>query len=307
MTLTHADDDFHPIARDEDSWTETCWFAAAVPERGLGIWTYPLFRPRLGIMSCGVYVWERGAEELWKLPYYRTYWHLPFPREQSLTDLTLPNGLSYRCLEPLTRYHVTYADGDALTIDLEFTALHPAHEHGVKDGLGHFDQLGRVDGEIVLYGERIPVDCIEMRDRTWGPRRESRQKTILAYDYGAASGTSGFHCATLFDTESRQYRLMTGFVLRQQGVQRVRDAVRHVVRDPEGRAERIEVRGTVEDGTAFEAHGEVVSRFGMPSTPWFNWVSMVRWRLPDGSTGFGEDQETWSPERLRSLRRELSE
>lgn len=112
--LTAADDGFHPIAREDDSWTETCWFAAGVPERGLGVWTYPLFRPRLGIMSCGIYVWEQGAEELWQLPYYRTYRHLPFPQGQQLTELSLSNGLSYRCLEPLTCYHVAYEDGDSL-------------------------------------------------------------------------------------------------------------------------------------------------------------------------------------------------
>lgn len=301
--LTAADDGFHPVAREDDSWTETCWFAAGVSERGLGVWTYPLFRPRLGIMSCGIYVWEQGVEELWQLPYYRTYWHLPFPQGQQLTELSLSNGLSYRCLEPLTCYHVAYEDGDSLSLDLTFDALHPPHEHGVRDGLGHFDQLGRLTGEIVLYGERIPVDCIEMRDRTWGPRRESRQKTMLAYDYGARSETSGFHCSTLFDAERQQYRLLTGFVLREHGLRHVTEAVRDVVRDPGGRPERIEVCGRDEDGAEFEVCGEIVSRWGMPSTPWFNWVSTVRWSLPDGSEGYGEDQETWSPERFRALRR----
>lgn len=300
--LTARDDEFHPVAREEDSWAETCWFAAAVPERGMGIWTYPLFRPRLGIMSCGIYVWESGAEELWQLPYYRTYWHLRFPEGQRLTDLALENGLRYRCLEPLTRYRVEYEDGDALKIDLEFEALHPPHPHGIRDGLGHFDQLGRLTGEIVLYGERIPVDCFEMRDRTWGPRRESRQKTILAYDYGARSATSGFHCSSLFDRETQQYRLMTGFVLREGGAVHLAEAVREVERDAQGRPLRVEIRARDAEGGDVAVSGEVVSRFGMPSTPWFNWVSMVRWTLPDGSTGYGEDQETWSPERFRALR-----
>jgi hypothetical protein len=303
--LSAADDSFHPVARDDISWTETCWFAAAVPERGIGIWTYPLFRPRLSIMSCGIYVWEQGAEEIWQLPYYRTHWHLPFPADQDLTDLTLSNGLSYRALEPLTKYAIAYEDGDAISLELEFEALHPASAHGLRDGRGHFDQLGRVKGELVLYGERIPVDCIEMRDRTWGPRRESKQSTMLGYSYGARSETSGFHCTTLFDDESGQFKLLFGFVLREGGMRPVAEAVREVVRDGQGRPERIEIRGTDEDGVGFEASGEAVSRFGMPSTPWFNWVTLMRWTLPDGSEGFGEDQETWSPERFRRLRRSL--
>jgi hypothetical protein len=301
--LTAADDHFHPVTHDDDAWTETFWFAAAVPERGLGVWTYPLFRPRLGIMSCGVYAWEPDAEELWQLPYYRTYWHMRFPEGQRLTELSLSNGLSYRCLEPLTRYQIAYEDGDAMTLDLTFAALHPPHAYGVRDGLGHLDQLGRVTGEIVLYGERIPVDCIEMRDRTWGPRRESRQKTIFAYDYGARSATSGFHCSSLLDAERQEYRLMTGFVLREHGLRRLTEAVRQVDRDEFGRPAAVALRGRDEDGAEFEAHGEVMSRFGMPSTPWFNWGSIVRWTLPDRSRGYGEDQESWSPERFRALRR----
>ena len=305
-TLTPLDDEFHPIARDDDAWTETCWFAAHVAERGLGVWTYPLFRPRLGIMSCGIYVWETGGEELWQLPYYRTYWHMPFPREQKLTKLELPNSLRYTCLEPLTRYHVGYEDGDALTIDLTFEAIHAPHELGVKEGRGHWDQFGRYTGELVLYGERIPVDCIDMRDRTWGPRRESKQKTILGYDYGARSATSGFHTSSLYDAETGRYKLLTGYVLREHGLRVVTEAWRDVDRDAQGRPVRVEVNGVDEDGVEFRAEGRVVSRFGMPSTPWFNWVTLMRWTLPDGTEAIGEDQETWSPERFRALRRGAS-
>ena len=55
---------------------------------------------------------------------------------------------------------------------------------------------------------------------------------------------------------------------------------------------------------AFEASGEVLSRLSMPSTPWFVWACVVRWTLPDGSTVFGEHQDTWSPAALRGLLRE---
>ncbi|MCB1246901.1 MAG: hypothetical protein KDB69_06535 [Acidimicrobiia bacterium] len=300
--LSPDDDRFHPITRDADTWTETCWFAAHVPERGMGIWTYPLFRPGLEIMACGVYVWDFESSELWQLPYYRTYWHMRFPRDCDLDHLRLENGLSYDVIEPLTTYHVGYSDGDALSIDLEFDAIHDPHPLMGKEGVGHFDQLGRVTGEIVLYGETIEVDCIEMRDRTWGPRRERKQQTILAYDYGARSETSGFHCSSLFDRERSAYRLLTGFVLTEDGKFDLADATRHIERDPGGRPTHIRVEGHIENGEPFTVTGEVISRFGKPSTPWFNWVSLVKWTLPDGSEAFGEDQETWSPERLREMR-----
>ena len=43
-----------------------------------------------------------AREELWQLPYYRTWWHLPIPDGIEASSFELPNGLSYERLEPLT-------------------------------------------------------------------------------------------------------------------------------------------------------------------------------------------------------------
>lgn len=297
------DDRLHPGRTEDRSWTETAWFAAAVPERGLAVWTYPLFRPELGVMSCGIYVWEPGAEELWQLPYYRTWWHLPMPDDLDLAGFRLPNGLGYECLEPLTAYRVTYVDGEELELDLTFRALHPPHGVGVEaGGHGHLDQLGRVSGEIVLSGERIAVDCIEMRDRTWSPRRESRKRTFVTYSYGAA-GESGFHLSTRLDPKLGENRILTGFRLRDGEVVPFRDGTCRIERDEAGRPVGVEVAATDEHGGELKVTGEVVSRLSMPSTPWFVWACVVRWRLPDGTELFGEHQDTWSPAALRRLGR----
>lgn len=303
--LGPADDRLHPGRTEDRSWTETAWFAAAVPERGLAVWTYPLFRPELGVMSCGIYVWEPGAEELWQLPYYRTWWHLPLPEGLDLTRFRLPNGLGYECLEPLTSYRITYADGEALELDLTFCALHPAHAVGVvAGGHGHLDQLGSVRGEIVLNGESIEVDCIEMRDRTWSPRRESRQRAYVTYSYGAATG-GGFHLSTRHDPELGENRILTGFRLVDGAVRPFEGGSCTVDRDAGGRPLRVRLTAVDADGGEFEAAGEVVSRLAMPSTPWFVWACLVRWTLADGSEAFGEHQDTWSPAALRGLQREL--
>ena len=299
--LTAADDRLHPGTTDDRSWTETAWFAAAAPERGLAVWTYPLFRRELGVMSCGIYVWEPGAEELWQLPYYRTWWHLPIPDGLDLTRFTLPNGLGYECLEPLTAYRVTYADGDAIELDVTFRALHPAHGVGVTEGgRGHLDQLGRVTGELVLAGERIAIDCVEMRDRTWSPRRESRQRAFLTYSYGASADGTGFHVSTRFDHELGRNTLLTGFVLRDGATHELGEGTCEIERDAQGRPERIRVSASGDSGHAVEATGEVVSRLSMPSTPWFVWACVVRWTLADGREVHGEHQDTWAPAALRA-------
>jgi len=302
-----ADDHFHPGETEDRSWTETAWFAAAVPERQMVIWTYPLFRSELGVMSCGVYVWGPGAEELWQLPYYRHWWHLPIPEGIDLADFTLPNGLRYEVLEPLTAYRVAYADGDEIELDFTFRALQPPHGVGVvAGGRGHLDQFGRVTGEMTLAGERIEIDCVEMRDRTWGPRRESRKRTFLTYSYGADRDANGFHFSARYDEAKDRSEILTGFLLRAGAAQPLAEGTCAVERDEAGRPERVRIEARAEDGEEYEAIGTVLSRLSQPSTPWYVWVSLVRWRLPDGSEVYGEHQDTWSPAALRKFLRSRS-
>jgi hypothetical protein len=303
--LGPADDDFHAVVREPETWTETSWFAAQVPERGLGLWTYPVFRSGLGIMACTIYVWEPGLTEPWELPYWRWWWHMPIPSGIRPTEFELPNGLSYRTREPMSSYEIGYAGTDGLAFELTFDALHPAHPLGVGAGIGHLDQLGRVQGEITLHGERIAVDCIEMRDRTWGPRREHRQDTWLSYSYGAGSDGSAFHASIRLDRVSGEWRLMTGFRLGPNGTRAVTSARREVRRDERGRPVRVELTLRDDRDEELVITGEVVSLLSHPTTPFFVWVSLVRWTLPDGSYAFGEDQDTWSPGKLQGYLADL--
>jgi hypothetical protein len=298
--LTDRDDDLHSPRALDPTWAETAWFAAQIPDRKLGIWTYPLFRTNLGVMSCAVYVWGEGTGELWRQPYYRQYWHQPIPDGFRLTDFELPLGLSYKMITPLTEYQIRYSDGDAISLELNFTAIHPPHELGIGGGRGHIDQLGRVTGELVLGGERMAVDCIEMRDRTWSPRRERRDGTWLSYSYGAVDGTRAFHCATRIGAD-RRIELLGGFTLREGVSRAVVSGERTVERDSEGRPVRIHLTCADVDGTTVDAVGTVESLMAMNTSPYFVFVSQVHWRLSDGSNAWGEDQDTWSPGMFREL------
>jgi hypothetical protein len=302
--LSARDDELHAPRALDPTWAETCWFSAQVPERRIGIWTYPLFRTNLGIMSCAIYVWGEGTGELWRQPYYRQYWHQPIPDGFRLSDFELPLGLSYKVIKPLTEYHVRYQDGDAISLDLHFTAIHPAHELGISGGTGHIDQLGRVQGEIILAGEKLSVDCIEMRDRTWSPRRERRDGTWLSYSYGAVDDKNAFHCATRLGAD-REIELLGGFTLRDGTMRELREGSRRVERDDVGRPVRVFVSGVDQDGGAVEAVGTVETRMAMNTSPYFVFVSGVRWRLADGTEAWGEDQDTWSPGMLRELMPDL--
>ena len=59
--------------------------------------------------------------------------------------------------------------------------------------LTHFDQPGRVTGTLALLGDRIDVDCIAVRDRSWGRRPEHLGLTPrLSYAFGSASDGDAF-------------------------------------------------------------------------------------------------------------------
>jgi len=140
VTETHPDDEFHPPTTDDPYWTETCWFTFTVPERRLSGQLYPFFRTNQRVAAGGAYFWDDHGNQPWNCLYAKNFWHLPIP-DQPLSDITLPNGIHYRCLEPLTRYELRYDDPDAdeLHVDLTFTAVTAPHYLGSS----HLDQPGR--------------------------------------------------------------------------------------------------------------------------------------------------------------------
>src|SRR6185436_2296650 len=163
--VTAADDEFHPPTNDDLFWTETCWFTFTVPERKLSGQLYPFFRRNQNVTSAGVYFWDDKGNEPWNCLYAKNFWHLPIP-DQPLSDIRLPNGIHYKCLEAQHRYEIGYddPDGDELRLELTFTSVAEPNYLGQP----HLDQPGRYQGTIVLQGEIIEVDSFGFRDRSWG-------------------------------------------------------------------------------------------------------------------------------------------
>src|SRR5690625_3238770 len=167
--LTEADDRLHPAS---DHWweTETAWFSFNVPERRMGGWFYNQILATQQVCNGGAWVWddsEAGAL------YERREQGLPLPPvdQIDLRDVKLPNGNHIKMLEPLTRYSVTYSDPGKFEADLEFRGIMPPNSHPLGTAPfwkgRHFDQPMHVTGEIILNGERIEVDCLSVRDRSW--------------------------------------------------------------------------------------------------------------------------------------------
>ena len=295
MEFTAADDGFH-FGQMSDRWweTETAWFSFCHPERTLGGWLYTLVRPNIGTVAGGAWVWDASAWLPWDVLYSANHSALRLPRDQDLDDIVLPTGVSIRVVEPTRSYDLGYDDGDRLRARLRFDGVMPPEPlTAVGSTFGsahHFDQLGRVTGHLVLHGERIDIDCLAWRDRTWGPRAESRPRQA-AYVTGAASPDHGFLAVT--NTQPDGDPVAYGFLRRDGRTANLRHGQREVRRDHlEGSILEVVIDAVDEEGRSLRAVGTPVSRMIINRHTFIDINSLVRWDL-DGEEAWGEDQDMW--------------
>jgi hypothetical protein len=143
----------------------------------------------------------------------------------------------------------------------------------------------------------IPVDCLSMRDRSWGIRRDGRQPKV-GYAYATASKDSAFLSISVTN-KSDEDLITTGFLMRDGEWSRLTGGTRQVERDATGRPARIIISGIDELGRRVSSVGTVASRQVFKCYPsMFCWNSLVEWEL-DGASCWGEDQDIWHPEKWR--------
>ena len=265
--LGPLDDDFHPP--DDHRWFhETAWFWFFVPERAVGGWLYNWVRPNVGTSGGGCWVWDATTFFHFEVPYYACYSNLRLDPERDLRDFTYPSGVSLRVLEPLQRYRLGFADRDLIALDLEFDAVVPPWVGAVTGDpprATHLDQVGRVTGELVLRGDRMSVDCLAIRDRTWAPRPERWKDGKVGYCNAATLDTAFLASSAEGTRGEAADRVHSGYLLRDGRRARLVDGTRELERDPEhGFLRRIAVDAVDADGRALHATGESLSRMAMP-------------------------------------------
>lgn len=298
------DDGFHFAQASEKWWeTETAWFSFHHPERKLGGWLYTMARPNIGIISGGIWVWDDTTALPWEVPYSANYSALEIPKDQDLTDITLPTGVSIKMVEPTMSYDLGFHDEGFLEVDLRFDggmAPRPLTAGNSTFGKArHFDQIGRVHGQIVVHGEKIDIDCWAMRDRTWGPRPEDRPRQA-AYITSAKDADNGFLAVT---NHKEGDTVSYGFLLQDGHMANLVDGQRTVVRDPEnGWITEIRLEATDADGRKLDAVGDPVSRIVIDRRTFIDINSLVRWSV-DGADWWGEDQDMWPMKRFSEAKR----
>jgi hypothetical protein len=304
----HPDDEFHPPTNDDPYWTETCWFTFTAPQRRLSGQLYPFFRPNQRVAAGGAYFWDDKGNEPWNCLYAKNFWHLPMP-DQRLSDITLPNGIHYRCLEPLHRYEVGYhdPDGDELHVELTFTAVAEPNYLGQS----HLDQPGRYQGTIDVRGETITVDSFGFRDRSWGPRSQFGQGLASSgvrnggYSYATASERDAFHTITMDMGSGCQS--IHGYLLRDGERAKLASATRQVTERDAATAFpwRVRIDGVDELGRELHAVGRCINQLAFPINPnLFTVNCLTEWTF-DGVTAFGEDHDNWSAAGIRHFARDF--
>ncbi len=304
--FTSRDDGFHFADMGDDWWaTETAWFSFHHTERRLGGWFYTMARPNIGTIAGGAWVWDASAHLPWEALYAANFSALPIPSDQDLSDITLPTGVSIKVLEPCMSYALSYDDGERFQARLRFDGVMPPEAlmaAGSTFGSAHhFDQFGRVSGHIELLGESIEIDCLAMRDRTWGRRPENRPRQA-AYITGMANPSSGFLAVT--NVRADGDRVAYGFLRRDGRNVGLKGGERRVERDAKsGMTTRIELSLADQEGRELTALGEPVSRTIINRHSFIDINSLVRWDL-GGEIAWGEEQDMWPIHQFSRWRRE---
>ena len=302
--LVPEDDMFHPPESDDPWWTETVWYSWMVPERNLlGYW-YTVFRANIGVNFGGVLVFDHTAVLPWEIPVFDWHWHQPMPEQVDLRDLDVLGGMTLRCEEHGRKFRFGYKNDD-VEFDLVYDALMqpmlsrktPPFNHG-----NHIDQPGRVTGRFVLHGESIDVDCIAMRDRSWGIRAPRRQPK-LGYCHATVGPDSSFLSISI-DRKGHD-GVIGGYLMRDGEWSRLTSGTRTVTRDAKGRPAEVRIEAIDERGRPLEALGTTVSRQVFTAYPdMFCWNSLARWDF-DGAVAWGEDQDIWHPRKWRAYAGEI--
>lgn len=302
----HTDHDrFHPPTSDDPWWSETTWFNFVVPERKLYCAVYPWIRPNLGTCGGGLMAWDDSARTPWDAVHWNYEWSLPYPEPGDLRDITFPNGVSIRCLEPLQRYALAYEHPD-FALDVIWEAILPPHVVG-DDGsgtfAGHLDQQGHATGSIRIGDEIVPVDAYGIRDRSWG-RRVPTPGLHIGYDVG-----TGADAAFLAFSAPDDGGVLYGGYLAHDGAHAALvSGTRSLDRDGVWPT-HLEIDALDERGRRFHAVGTPEAWMSFQNLPSMtNIVCLVRWEVEvddAACTVYGELQDVWDADRYRRFSRSL--
>ena len=305
--IRDTDADFHPAPPDQPLWAETNYFGFEIPDVPLHIGLYSLFRPNLGVVNSAIFANSRRVTAGWEIDYWDHRAYLPIGG-QKLTNFSLKNGLSVKCLEPNRVWDLKFQKADVLDVDVRFEALmQPFDIHDPEmdprakrtgDDLsagalwagGHFDLTGRVTGTVKLRGATHKVDWLSTMDHSWGVREEHQPGT-MTWLQAHFSRDLAIHGMFQFDPtipagEPLSLALTHGYVMKNGKGIGLKDGTGTSIRSGLYPT-KITLDVVDADNQKYHLVGESQTQF--PAEYWPGSMSMMvlpKWTM-DGKTGFG--------------------
>lgn len=205
----------------------------------------------------------------------------------------MKSRLHIECLAPLTHYRLRHT-GPHSSLDLDFAAIMPANPVAPEESpgmfAGHFEQPGRVTGEVRYRDRSLTIDCYSIRDRSWGPRRMPDELRL-----GNAHGTAeGFGFFTYVNpTPAGVERITSGYLLRDGVEATIVEGVRETkLRD--GLPVSVRLEATDAAGRTLTARGDCVNAMASNAgNGVYAVLNLIRWEH-EGGVCWGENHDVWS-------------
>lgn len=150
--------------------TETQYFGFSIPDKNIHAFLYLWLHPNLEVVSGGPIVWQgsKSIQHAAELFDYRSY----LPAAQlggNLAGYRLENSYAVEMTQPGRAFRLRYEDeARGNGYDLTYTAVSDVM---MWPSSRHYEQVMKVEGELLLRGERHVVDGYNVRDRSWGEAR----------------------------------------------------------------------------------------------------------------------------------------
>ena len=297
-----TDEYYHRTGAVGDSMTETWFWNFHVPEAAINCYIYCWAHPNLDVVSAGLFIYKGRKSQHLECELFDFYNFMSASVIGDGSHIRLPNGLSIDVIKPLEHIELHFDDPSRDTCFK--VTLRDVAPPIMRANNQHFEQLMHASGSLRLRGDDYTVDCLPVRDRSWGELRPEAGVSAPPYTWVTGSFGKDFafnvgaHDDPALSPEwlgvvpvpDRLFK--DGWVL-VKGEQRRIVAASKITRREFPLCSPVDHQYEFTDssGETYRITGRVIAQ-----TKWSGWSNMichlglVEWSW-EGRTGYGETQE----------------
>ncbi len=311
--------EFHEPSAEDDNmhWAETNFFGFYNSKEKLTVGVYQIFRKQLNIVLSNVWVAKGFGRDPSECLFNDFRVHLPLPKDATLGDYTLANGLHVKATKPPMDYDIQYTSEDGeCVLDVQYEGLMPPYDIAdpemdpitakrTSDHLaqaqgfgtaynGHLDQSGRYTGKMILRGKEYEFNEISTMDHSWGPRPEFDSHNM---SWGHVHAEPDFAIHTIFQIDPikdpvNYGELAHGYVMEGGKCYGLVEGKGRAIKREGYQQKEIEVEVVDIRQKTYSYKGKALTSY-----PWLAWPSVCGYQslnevtLNDGRKAYGECQD----------------